>query len=524
MSIIFAKFVEIFFAAKVIMGKFVTYRMVLEEKMEKVSSIYNDIAQRTDGNVYIGVVGPVRCGKSTFIQKFMQNFVVGCITNKHDRERAVDEMPQSSDGVMVMTTKPQFVPAEAVKIKIGNASFSVRLIDTVGFLVDGAMGATDGDKPRFVKTPWTEQSMPFAQAASIGTEKVINEHSTIAICVTTDGSFGEIPRANFVDAEKRTINQLKQAGKPFIVVLNSANSTTEACLELAKEMQANYQTKVLPMDINNLKKEDVDNIMAEILKEFPLEVVNIKIPRWLKPLPVDNPTIKEILDGVDHALLDVEKIGEYDSSKILFENSSSFEPILNNNVQLGEGSISFEILPKEGLFYRVLSEQCGTEIKDDYELIASLKDLTHAKQKFDKISKALQQVEETGYGVVIPTINEMELKEPEIVHQGGKCGVRLKAQAPSLHIMRVDVETEVSPIMGGYEQSEDMLRYLTEQFENNPQGIWQTNMFGKSLESLVADGLNNKLTSMPEKLQNKLRKTLTRIVNEGKGGILCILL
>lgn len=498
--------------------------MVVEERMEKYSNIYSDIAMRTEGNVYIGVVGPVRCGKSTFIQKFMQNFVVGNITNKHDRERAVDEMPQASAGAMVMTTKPQFVPSSAVKVKINNATFSVRLIDSVGFMVDGAIGATDGDKPRFVKTPWAEQAIPFAQAASIGTEKVINEHSTIALALTTDGSFGEIPRANFVDAERRTVNQLKNTGKPFVIVLNSATPESDATKALAVKMQDEYKTPVLPINVNNLEKEDVDKIMAEILKEFPLEVVNIKMPKWLKPLPVDNPTIKEILDAVDSAINEVDKIGDYDSSRVLFETSDKFEPILNSEVQMGNGALTFEIVPKEGLFYHVLSEQCGTEIKDDYELINSLKDLTYAKQKFDKLSEALKQVDETGYGIVVPSLSEMELKEPEFVHQGGKCGVKLKAQAPSLHIMRVDVETEVSPIMGGYEQSEDMLKYLTEQFENNPQGIWQTNMFGKSLESLVADGLNNKLTSMPVKLQNKLRRTLNRIVNEGKGGILCILL
>lgn len=492
--------------------------------MEKNTNIYMDIAKRTDGNVYIGVVGPVRCGKSTFIQKFMQNFVVDNITNKHDRERAVDEMPQASAGTMVMTTKPQFVPAEAVKVKINNTTFSLRLIDSVGFLVDGAVGATDGDKPRFVKTPWTEQAIPFAQAATIGTEKVINDHSTIALAVTTDGSFGEIPRANFVEAEKRTISQLQSTEKPFVVVLNTATPTSKETVALAKKLSEEYKTKVLPIDVNKLEKEDVDKIMAEILKEFPLEVVNIKMPKWLKPLPIDNPTIKEILDNVNSAIENVDKIGDYNSSKVLFENSTAFEPILNNNVALGDGAITFEVVAKEGLFYHVLSEQCGTEIKDDYELISSLKDLTYAKRKFDKISEALKQVEETGYGIVVPSLNEMELKEPEIVRQGNKCGVKLKAQAPSLHIMRVDVETEVSPIMGGYEQSEDMLKYLTEQFENNPQGIWQTNMFGKSLESLVGDGLNNKLTSMPVKLQNKLRRTLTRIVNEGKGGILCILL
>lgn len=492
--------------------------------MEKNASIYADIAKRTNGDVYIGVVGPVRCGKSTFIQKFIQNFMLENITNKHDRERANDELPQAGDGVMVMTTKPQFVPAEAVKVKIGNANMSVRLIDSVGFMVDGADGAKDKDKPRLVKTPWSEQEIPFVQAAVIGTEKVIKDHSTIAVAVTTDGSFGDISAENFKDAEERTINQLKQAQKPFVMILNSAIAQEEKTLKKAKELSEKYSCPVLPININELKKEDVDNIMTEILKEFPLEVVNVKIPKWLKPLPSTNETVKEILDTIENALGDVSKVGYYNSNTVLFENSNNFEPILNNDIELGSGAITFEVVAKEGLFYRVLSEQCGTEIKDDYELISCLKDLTLAKQKFDKISTALMQVEETGYGIVVPTIEEMELKEPEIVKQGGKCGVKLRAQASSLHIMKVDVETEVNPIMGGYEQSEELVKYLLQEFENNPKGIWQTNMFGKPLESLVNEGLNSKLNAMPINLQNKLRKTIGRIVNEGKGGILCILL
>ena len=488
------------------------------------NSIYADIAKRTDGDIYIGVVGPVRCGKSTFIQKFIQNFVLDNITNKHDRERANDELPQASAGNMVMTTKPQFVPNEAVKVRINNTNMSVRLIDSVGFMVDGAEGATDKGKPRLVKTPWSENEIPFVQAAIIGTEKVIKEHSTIAIAVTTDGSFGEIPRSNFVEAEKMTIKQLQETNKPFVVILNTTSPKDANVQSLAKRLGYDYNTKVIPMNVNELVKENVDEIMTEILKEFPIEVINIKMPKWLKPLPVDNPTIKEIFESVDKAVGGIERVGDYDTNKILFEDSASFEPILNNNIEMGNGAINFEIVPKEGLFYRVLSEQCGADIHDDFELISCLKELTSAKKKFDKISAALNQVEETGYGIVIPAIEEMELKEPEIVRAGGKCGVKLKAQAPSLHIMKVDVETEVSPIMGGYEQSEELVKYLLQEFENNPKGIWQTNMFGKSLESLVNEGLNNKLTSMPINLQNKLRKTLGRIVNEGKGGILCILL
>ena len=492
--------------------------------MDKNSNIYLDIAKRTNGDVYIGVVGPVRCGKSTFIQKFIQNFVLDNIANKHDRARANDELPQASEGNMVMTTKPQFVPNEAVKVKINNTIMSVRLIDSVGFMVDGALGAYENDKPRLIKTPWSEEAIPFVQAAVIGTEKVIKEHSTIAIAVTTDGSFTDIPRENYVEAERRTIKQLQATGKPFVVILNTNLPEDEMVKKMANNMQEEYQAPVLVMNVNELKKEDVDKIMTEILKEFPLEVVNIKIPKWLKPLPTDNPTVKEILDTIMVAIGETGRIGEYDTNKVLFDNSDSFEPILNSSVEMGNGSISFEVVPKPDLFYKVLSYSCGMEIKDDYELVGCLKDLTTAKKKYDKISSALDKVNETGYGIVIPSIDEMELKEPEIVRQGGKCGVKLRAQAPSLHIMKVDVETEVSPIMGGYEQSEELVKYLLQEFENNPQGIWQTNMFGKSLESLVNEGLNNKLTSMPENLQNKLRRTLSRIVNEGKGGILCILL
>lgn len=492
--------------------------------MEKYSSIYTDIAKRTNGDVYIGVVGPVRCGKSTFIQNFMKNFVVEGITNKQDRQRAIDELPQASDGIMVMTTKPQFVPSEAVKCKIGSTSMSVRLIDCVGFMVEGAEGAMVNDKPRLIKTPWSENEIPFTQAAVIGTEKVINEHSTIAVAVTTDGSFGSIPRENFVEAERKTIKQLKVTKKPFVLVLNTLNPNEETTITLVNKLKKEHEVPVIAMNVNELKKEDVDNIMTEILKEFPIEVVNIKIPKWLKPLPADNPKIKEILEEVNNALNGVDRIGEYNSNKILFENSTCFEPILNSNIELSSGEISFEVVPKDGLFYNVLSEQCGTDIHDDFELINCLKELTFAKKKYDKIREALDKVDENGYGIVIPTMQEMELQEPEIVRHGGQCGVKLKAKAPSLHIMKVDVETEVSPIMGGREQSEDLAKYLLQEFENNPQGIWQTNMFGKSLESLVNEGINSKLNSMPANLQNKLRKTVGRIVNEGKGGILCILL
>lgn len=492
--------------------------------MNKNSNIYFDIATRTNGDVYIGVVGAVRCGKSTFIQKFIENFVLDNITNKNDKARTIDELPQAGDGSMVMTTKPQFVPNQAVNVKIGNAEMNVRLIDSVGYMVLGATGDMDNNKPRLVKTPWSDKEITFEQAAEIGTEKVITEHSTIAVAITTDGSFGSIPRENFVEAEQKTINQLKSTNKPFVLILNSANPNEESTQKLANELSKSYKVKVLVVNINELKKEDVDKIMTEILKEFPIEVVNIKLPNWLKPLKSDNAVIKQALDTITESVNDCDKIGEYNLDRVLFEDSEYFEPIMPSKIEMGDGAISFEIQPKDGLFYKVLSDECGVTIANDCELMASLKDLTTAKKQYDKLKDALNQVEETGYGIVVPTMQEMELKEPEIVRAGGKCGVKLKAQAQSLHIMKVNVETEVSPFMGGYEQSEDLVKYLLQEFENNPQGIWQTNMFGKSLESLVNEGLNSKLTNMPINLQNKLRKTVGRIVNEGKGGILCILL
>lgn len=492
--------------------------------MDKNLGIYKDIAERTNGDVYIGVVGPVRCGKSTFITKFMQNFVLPHIQNKNDKLRANDELPQASDGRTVMTTQPKFVPAEAVGIKINNVSLNVRMIDCVGFMVDGALGHTENEKPRLVETPWTDEKIPFAQAATIGTQKVINEHSSVAVVLTTDGSFTDLPRENYVTSEKKVIDQVQQTGKPYVVVLNTSKPDADQTNMLVAKMQKDYDAPVIAIDVTALNEDNIGQIMSELLMQFPIEVINIKIPRWLRALPQDNPIIEEIIENVKNSTEGLEKMGEYKNDKILFENSVHFEPILSNNIAMGEGSIEFEIIAKEGLFYDVLSLQCGCEIKDDYQLVSYLKELTFAKSKFDKIRTALDQVDQSGYGIVVPTMNEMELAEPEIVKQGTRCGVKLKATAPSLHIMRVDVETEVSPIMGSEQQSEDLAQYLLQEFENNPQGIWQTNMFGKSLESLVNEGLNSKLNSMPVLLQGKMRKTLTRIVNEGKGGVICILL
>ena len=484
--------------------------------------IYKDIAERSQGAVYIGVVGPVRCGKSTFINKFMRSFVMPNIANKYDLSRTEDELPQSADGTMIMTTKPQFVPSEPVEIELDNVAFKMRLIDCVGYLVDGASGYEENDKPRLVETPWSKEKIPFSQAATLGTKRVISEHSNIAIMMTTDGSFTDIPRESYAKVEVKVIKELKNSKKPFVIVLNSANPNTEETMKLKTDMQNQYNVPVICCDVSNLNEGDINNIMSNVLTQFPLECVSVRVPKYLRALPTSHPIFKEMVDQVLHSVQDMQAVG--DANVALFEQSDNFEPILSSNIQMGEGEVVYEIVAKDDLFYKVLSSQCGCEISNDFELIKCLKELNEAKVAYDKIKTALNQAEETGYGIVVPSIDEMELMEPEIVHQGSRCGVKLKANAPSLHIMKVNVQTEVSPIMGGVQQSEEMAQYLLKEFENNPKGIWQTNMFGKSLESLVNEDLNNKLTAMPIPLQNKLRRTLSRIVNEGKGGIICILL
>lgn len=492
--------------------------------MDNKSWLYEDIAKRTSGAIYIGVVGPVRSGKSTFISKFMQNFVLPNIEDEEDKKRTIDELPQAGDGTIIMTTKPQFVPNEAVSIKLDKVDMKVRLIDCVGYLIDGASGHLDKDKPRLVDTPWSKTKIPFSQAATMGTGKVISEHSTIAIAISSDGSILNIDRSSYEVAEKKVVKELKSLHKPFALVINSTNPKSDKVLALTKRLEKSYGVPVMAIDVNNLNKGDIDNIMANVMSQFPVETINVVVPNWLKAIPKENAIIKEIMDEILTSTENMQNVGEFNKNIALFENSENFDPILTSNISVADGSVLYEIKPKDNLFYKVLSMQCGAEIKNDFELVNYLKELSSAKEKFDKIKDALEQVEETGYGVVMPSQDEMELMEPIVVKQGGKCGVKLRAKAPSLHIMKVDVETEVSPIMGGVQQSEDLANYLTQEFETDPKSIWKTNMFGKSLESLVGDDLKVKLTSMPIGLQNKLKRVLTRIINEGKGGLICLLL
>ncbi len=488
--------------------------------------VYKDISERTDGDIYIGVVGPVRAGKSTFITNFMNRLVVPKIKSKHVRERMTDELPQSANGKAIMTTQPKFVPGEAVSVNIAdNIDIRIRLVDCVGYLIDGATGHLENDKPRMVKTPWSDEAIPFEQAAEIGTQKVITEHSTIGVVMTSDGSIDtELARAAYVSAEERVVNELKSLGKPFIVVLNSKVPQSTETVKLAASLSDKYETAVIPLDVLNMTENDIKDLFAKVLMEFPLRDVEFKIDKWLQALPMDNEIISSLLAKIADKTAAMKKMSDYKAVDEAFVEGSDFASVTVSAVELGKGKVTYDLAAKPELFYKALSASCGMEITDDFALMSNMKELVHAKKEYDKISVALESVKKTGYGVVAPSLDEMTLEEPQIVKQGSHYGVKLKASAPSLHIMEVDIAAEVSPVMGAEEQSEDMVKNMLASFETNPKGIWETDMFGKSMHVLVNEGLNNKLNSLPGDTQKKMRKTLSRIINEGKGGVICILL
>ena len=487
------------------------------------NSIYQDIAKRTNGDIYLGVVGPVRVGKSTFITNFMEQLVIPNIEDSNVRIRAIDELPQSADGKTIMTTQPKFVPSEAVSINIDNISMNVRLIDCVGYFVTGALGTNEGDRLRLVKTPWSDEEMPLERAAEIGTEKVIKEHSTVGIVVTSDGSFGELPRESFIDGEERVINELKSINKPFVIVLNSSHPKAQETVALANDLTNKYGVKVMAVDASNLNQENINDIFRNLLQEFPIIAMQIHLPKWMQALPYNHPLIEKLIDEFKTNCENAYKIGDLDNNQ-LFTESEEFEPISANLVKLGEGKIEYEVKTKPQLFYKVLSQECDIEIEDDFNLMRQIKGLAHAKKEYDKLKDALISVEETGYGVVNPKLTDMVLDEPVVVKQGSRYGVKLHASAPSLHLMKVDIETDLSPLVGTEAQTNDFVKYLQNEFENNPQSLWDTNVLGRSLSDLIEDGMKSKLNGMPVDAQRKMRRTLTKIVNEGKGGIICILL
>jgi len=487
--------------------------------------IYQQIAERTQGDIYIGVVGPVRTGKSTFIKRFMDLLVIPNIENVYSKERAKDELPQSATGRTIMTTEPKFVPNEAVEITLDeNTSFKVRLVDCVGYLVKGALGYLENNAPRMVSTPWFEHQIPFEEAAEIGTKKVINEHSTIGLVVTTDGTITDIEREEYIEAERRVINELKEIDKPFIIVLNSTRPMDSQTLKLKEELEAKYAVPVVNVNCAQMRLEDVNAIMEKILYEFPISEIGINIPRWIETLEDDHWLKVDLMDSIRDAFKNISKIreikgcvnrlGEYDHVKKAFVE----------RIDLGEGNVAVELNAEDGLFYRILSEETGFEIDGDHRLIGLMKDLARIKKEYEKVEYALHEVRVKGYGMVMPQMDEMTLEEPEIVKQGSRFGVKLKASAPSIHMIRCDIETEIAPLVGTEKQSEELVNYLLKEFEREPGKIWESNIFGKSLYELVGEGLQNKLFRMPEDAQLKLQETLQRIVNEGSGGLICIIL
>lgn len=487
--------------------------------------IYRDISERTNGDIYIGIVGPVRTGKSTFVKRFMETLVIPNIKNEYSKERTQDELPQSGDGKVITTTEPKFIPNEAIGITIGgDFEVKVRMIDCVGYMVPEAEGHIYNNTPRMVKTPWFEEEIPFSQAAEIGTKKVIADHSTIGIVVTTDGSIIDISRSSYIEAEQRAINELKKLGKPFIVVYNTKKPFDTQVIDDANTLSREYDVPVVPMDIAQMKSEDIHQILEKILYEFPLNEIQFMLPKWVETLDNEHWVKKAWIDYVKEYIFPLENLRQIKDVVEEFRNIDFIKNVYLEKIQLGEGVVKIDVNTTEDLFYKVLSETTGIDIHGDHELMALIKELAGTKKEYDKVAYAMNEVKEKGYGVVSPIFEELTLEDPEIIKQGNKFGVKLRASAPSYHIIRTNIQTEVSPIMGTEKQSEELINYLLSEFETDPSKIWESNIFGKSLHELVNEGLQNKLYRMPEDAQKKLQETLQKIINEGSGGLICILL
>ncbi|MBE6674623.1 MAG: stage IV sporulation protein A [Ruminococcaceae bacterium] len=487
-------------------------------------NLYEDIAKRTNGEIYIGVVGPVRSGKSTFVKKFMDTVVIPNMEAGYSRERALDETPQSASGRTIMTTEPKFIPDEAVSVTIGSSKMKVRLIDCVGYLVDGAIGATENGETRMVMTPWDKEPMEFERAAELGTKKVINDHSTVGVVVTTDGTIGDIERSSYLAAEERVINELKQINKPFVIILNSSNPTSKEARELALSLEEKYSSPVALVNALELTNEDFDGIIELLLGQFGINEIKFNFPKYFTSIEDTHWLKQSLINTVKAAVLKVRKIDDVkDCISILKENENVYkEPSPVCNLGSGEIEITLELLPE--LYYKVMSELCGFEIKDDEDLFLNIKNLAETKKEFDKFSKAIDEVNTNGYGIVLPSVEDMSLEEPEMVRQSGGYGVKLKATAPSIHLIKANIETEINPIVGTEEQAQEIVKNMIEEIEEEPQRIWDFNIFGKSLYELVNDGLEAKLEHISEESRAKLSDTLARVINEGSNGLICIIL
>lgn len=489
------------------------------------TDLYKDIAERTQGDIYVGVVGPVRTGKSTFIKRFMDLLVLPGLADEHERRRVTDELPQSGAGRTIMTTQPRFVPSEAAEIKLGDiASVRVRMVDCVGYMVRGALGFEEGEVPRMVRTPWFEEEIPFEKAAEIGTSKVITEHSTIGVVMTTDGSITELTRPAYIEAEERVVSELKALGKPFVVVLNSKTPQSEDAQRLRDALKVKYDVPVLALDVLSMGKDDIHEILESILFEFPLRMVHFDLPGWVQALPDDHYLVKEILTAIKARLGTFSKVRDYGALMDAFEECEDLQPPQISGIDLGTGRVEYELEPQEGLYYKILGEECGCPIESDYQLMTLLKELVSARTEYQRVGEALGRVRENGYAIIPPELSELRLEEPEMIKRGGQYGVRLRASGPSLHLIKADISCEVSPLVGSEQQSEELVRSMLSGFESDPARIWETNLFGKPLYALINEGVSGKLTRMPVEAQEKLQQTLSRIINEGSGGLICILL
>ena len=474
-----------------------------------MNNIYEDIAKRTQGDIYIGVVGPVRTGKSTFIRKFMENLVLPNIENEFKRERTQDEIPQSGSGKTIMTVEPKFVPADGVEIKIKDTvSLKVRMVDCVGYIVDGALGHEEEGKQRLVSTPWSQEAMTFEKAAEIGTKKVIRDHSTLGIVVLTDGSVTGIDRKNYLSAEERVINELKSLNKPFAVVLNTLDPYSESTELLRSELEEKYDVPIVPLNVLAMDEEDIENVMETVLYDFPLNEIRINLPKWVEGLERNHWIKNNIIFTLKQSIAEIGKLRDVDSIVKGFSELEFLEDTEVENVELGEGVISIDLTAKQDLFYNVLEEKSGFKIDGDHQLLNLVTKLSRVKNEYDKIESALYDAKTKGYGVVAPSLDELSLEEPEIIKQGKQYGIKLRANAPSLHIIKADISTEVSPIVGNQTQGEEMIKYLLDTFEENPSELWASNMFGKSLNDLVKEQLQSKLYTMPEEIRVKIQKTL----------------
>ena len=486
--------------------------------------IYADIATRTDGDIYIGVVGPVRTGKSTLIKRFTENIILPNIETDAARERARDEMPQSASGKTVMTTEPKFIPETAATIPLDeDAECRIKLIDCVGYVVPGAMGLIEDGNPRMVMTPWSNEPIPFEKAAETGTRKVIDEHSTVGIVVTTDGSIGELPRDAYIDAERRVVSELKAISKPFVVVLNSRTPNSESAVSLSRELESEYDVPVLAINCLDMDEGDIKDILRGLLYEFPVREMRFSLPTWIDLLDDDDDLRKNLLTEISESANHIRRVGEIHDAVDAFSCDNDISARLNR-LELGSGSAKIEIRVPDRIFYSILGRKSGFEIENERALLGIMTELAEIKQKYDKVASAIDDVMNDGYGIVMPSIEDLTLEEPEIVKQPGGYGVKLKASAPSIHMMKADIETEVNPIVGTESQSEELVSFLLKEFEEDPKSIWESKMFGKTLHELVSEGLNSKLAHMPDDARAKIAGTIQRIINEGSGGLICILL